>query len=128
MKQITGAGSLDELAGLLAVLAGTAGQKFGGAQTGSFFVSVCPCCVQEVVGLPSSEVSRDSRTCRAAARARRARLHVLYFTKYLLDKLHGSEPVPVRCVPCVCPGSPGVFLPSVPVPEPPHLMPNTIPP
>ena len=84
MKQITGAGSLDELAGLLAVLAGTAGQKFGGAQTGSFFVSVCPCCVQEVVGLPSSEVSRDSRTCRAAARAR---LHVLYFTKYLLDKL-----------------------------------------
>ena len=89
MKQITGAGSLDELAGLLAVLAGTAGQKFGCAhirsiQTGSFFVSVCPCCVQEVVGLLSSEVSRDSRTCRAAARAR---LHVLYFTKYLLDKL-----------------------------------------
>ena len=95
MKQITGAGSLDELAGLLAVLGparGNSGSKIWrrthrSLQTGSFFVSVCPCCVQEVVGLPSSEVSRDSRTCRAAARARRARLHVLYFTKYLLDKL-----------------------------------------
>ena len=113
MKQITGAGSLDELAGLLAVLAGTAGQKFGGAQTGSFFVSVCPCCVQEVVGLPSSEVSRDSRTCRAAARARRARLHVLYFTKYLLDKLqfcllnpyrYGVSRLP-RCLFTFCAGT-----------------------